>query len=393
MHLDIAARKGISSFAALLAVGAVGCGSTGDFAAQRDDGGALGADGAAAASDGGGQNTATSDAGTSDTGTHDGDGGDGGDPPVVCTVRVPADYPGVGEAVTALLLTGGTICVTSMPTNGSSGALTAVPLGTPPLTIVGYGRGANANHLGISVKDYAPGLFLRNIALAGLSIESSVVEIRGSSVHGDYAGAIVVNDTAGSTHAVIDGCDISTGLKQFASAGVEGAIVVYPGPHAVATEFLRVQNSYIHDTGYGLYYYEPSLSTVGGNFVFVNNTLANNLEGIELSPRYDTGGTLRFANNLFVGNATGARLVGTATNTLRILPNNNLYFGNTASFSGAFPPGSPFFTGDPKLDTSVPPRPTAGSATIGQADPAFAPTSDFLGRARGAAPDIGAVQH
>lgn len=325
--------------------------------------------------------------------------------PTPCTVEVPRDYAGLGAAVTALLPTGGKVCLRGVPQDSAPVKVTAVPAGTPPLEIEGYGREAPIANVDIEVDGYVPGLRIANIAVRSILVAESFVEIHRSRMTTERSAPLRVSQYYRKpTKVLVDGCDISATGEKLDSRGTPSrAVSVYlsQGPG----ELVRIQNSHIHGAGRGLMYSERIGEGLEPTIAIVNNTFSDNLVGIEFAARPLTDlrddepivnasstNDRRYANNVFLSNGTGVQIDDSQA-VLGLLPANNGFFGNKTNFAGPLAPGDGFITTNPQFDmTKSPPEPTIGSSYVGKASTSFAPKTDYFGRVRSATPTLGAIE-
>ncbi|HVY47390.1 MAG TPA: hypothetical protein VHB21_15990, partial [Minicystis sp.] len=319
-----------------------------------------------------------------------GGSGAGGDA-TPCTVHVPGDYADLGTAFAALAPTGGKICVTA-PVPG--GTLHAVPDGTPPLEVEGFGRDAPDNTMTIDVDGYTPGLFVHDITLEGLGVDAATVTIARARLATSTlgGGVLAVDDRNGPTHVVVDACELTNEAVALQQLGTEGAALVHPWGNTPG-ELLRIQNSWIHDANTGVCYYQPTVPAdlAHDAVVLVNDTFTTDTYGAYFTVRDPSHGfPITVANDVFAGSMNVAVSISELTAVSYLTVSHDAYWQNGTNFYGAVPPGPGFVSSDPKLDMQSPPAPGAGSPLVGAADPAYAPVADFEGAARGGSPDIGA---
>jgi hypothetical protein len=129
-------------------------------------------------------------------------------------------------------------------------------------------------------------------------------------------------------------------------------------------------------------------STSGGtlNVQFVGNTVIGSDVGIDIA---GTTNAL-IANSLFTGTTSFAmQWVNTAT----VMRQNNALWNNDTNYGGVAADGANYLKIDCMLDMA-PRIPTlkAGSPCMNAGDKAVSSSHDFHGSARGAMPDLGAVE-
>ena len=153
-----------------------------------------------------------------------------------------------------------------------------------------------------------------------------------------------------------------------------------------------MRNSYIHDSGFGLYLANGSYSGSGtGVASFVNDTFNNNSTAI-----YTAGNgvatALTYANDLIVNSKTYG--IDQESSSTTVTTKNNALYGNANNYAGSAVDGVDYVKADVKLDTSQsPPGLGAGSPARATADSSMSPPVDFWDVARPTSPDIGAVQN
>ena len=195
--------------------------------------------------------------------------------------------------------------------------------------------------------------------------------------------SVVASKLTGST-----GLDISQPQEVF----VDGTDITTAGGYGVSAYLsfgqvtARIENSYIHGTGYAL---RGSTSTSGGTLTlqFVGNTVVGGGVGIDLSGAT----TATVANSLFTGTTSFAM---TWTSTANVTRNNNALWNNATNYGGLASDGANYLKLDCMLDMAprVPVLRT-GSACRDAGEAAASSTMhDFHGTARGTPPDLGAVE-
>jgi hypothetical protein len=298
-------------------------------------------------------------------------------------VRVPDDYATVQAAVEAVAPTGGTICV------GAGDFHEYVQITTDETLSI---QGLSADRSTIDVLDIQDSrdVTLRGLTIAVLHAQSltspgmhglSVV----ASTLGDVANAgnaLTVVPLAGDLAVLLDGVDLSS---HGVSAGTGGAIEiekVLGGAPALLS--LEVRNSYLHDSEMGVDY-ASSGTTASMALMFNNDTFASNGTAINIATTDPIN--LQYYNDLIVNNDFAVDLSAPPAGA-----GNNAFFGNTGSNYAGDAGGTGDVLSDPMLDRARPPGLLLNSPCRGAADPSRAPATDFWGRARGASPDIGAVQ-
>jgi hypothetical protein len=295
-----------------------------------------------------------------------------------CTgTHVPGDYATVQSAVSALQGVGGTICLTAATYEDVNIWY--------PLTLQGISPAQSIlSSISISSNDVT----IKGLGVGALSIASSAtvidckVSTRNHNSSPYSAGILISAGGSVSLDVSLDGLDVSD------TNGT--AISITPEQTTPsATVKVKVQNSYIHDSGSGLAFgpnTNPS-SSAAQYLTIVNNTFANN--AVALVQAWYSGGTASFYNNIFYKNNVAVNLdvKGDA------FFGSNALFDNTTNYMGFVVDGPGYVKSDLLLDMSVtPPGLLAGSPCIGAADPQYAPAQDFWGNPRSSRPDIGAVQ-
>ena len=281
--------------------------------------------------------------------------------------NVPGDYSSIANAITALGSNGGTICLAAQ----AYSEIVNIP--AAPFTI----QGISAQHTSVEEMEIVGG----NITLLGLTTELGVgptspgsLSVRAASLDGAPRTLPALSFIAYTGAAVpftvtLDGVDLSTAANQ---NGIDAII-----SNNLLGLNVTVQNCYIHDTNYGVYF-------VGGApITLINDTFVNNAVGMYIDVNAS------YFNNII----TGSSLAIDQSFTSNDVFGNNLLFGNSTNYAGMAGNGPGYVKADPMFDTSTsPPGLLAGSPARGAADPTHAPATDFWGRPRGTSVDIGAVQ-
>jgi hypothetical protein len=216
------------------------------------------------------------------------------------------------------------------------------------------------------------GLRLTSIHIAGYT-HNDTISLSGSKVLGKVplqAGAVLLSVGSNVT-VLLDALDV-----QCAGNALGSCVAVLVA--GFGAKLISISNSWIHDSNVGI-----SLSdSFTGVAEIVNNTIARNGAGINGDGRMQATVT----NNLFFscrGGQGGFTVPG--------ITHHNAYWQVSANTLAPDPQKGDVI-GDPLLDTSTPPGTSAGSSCRGAGDPATARPVDYFGRARGARPDIGALQ-
>lgn len=302
-----------------------------------------------------------------------------------CTgANVPGDYATIQAAIDALTAGGasGTICLAAQT------YAETLSISTGSISMQGVSAGQSIV-TGITV-DYASGLGDVTFNASGLSIGSVIFYSganpgTGSSVITACAlGSLSIEAGYENLSVTLDGDDISAG-----KTGT--AIDIMLGNCGVT---LEVENSYVHDSAYGLDFtlgvdsYYGASSTI----TLLNNTFAANTTAVSTPSGCTVCGdvpNVNYFNNIFVNNGLAVDTEAYEDTTY----GNDALFGNTTNYAGIAKAGAGYVTTDPLLDAkSTPPGLLAGSPCRGAGDPSRAPPHDFWGRPRGSTPDIGAVQ-
>jgi hypothetical protein len=389
-------RSTVLPFSLVLLVAA--CGSLDRDPAAAPDGGSTGADGGAGAD--ATANDAALPEGGSDGGAGDGAKGDAAVSPIACgatwcragqtctrgvctnacpsgAVMVPGQYPSLTAASTALVGTGGTICVT-----GAVSGLQGISYDRD-LTIVGVSPSVarfdqvSINDRTVDGRTQPAKVHITGVSLTGLELvaytHADTISLTASKVAGKLsgqAGAILISPGTNLTVS-LDALDVECVGNTLGSCV---GVLVSGG----AAKRIAITNSWIHDSISGI-----SLSdSFGGTIEIVNNTLTRNDAGINGNGR----GQATITNNVFHACKTGQGGFSFAG-----ISHHNLYW--QFQYNSVAPdPQKGDVVADPLLDTSTPPGTGAGSACRGAGDPATASSVDHFGRVRGARPDIGALQ-
>ncbi len=303
-----------------------------------------------------------------------------------CTgAHVPGDYATIQQAIDALTHGGGqgTICLAAQTYTEN------LSLDTGSVTIEGVSP-SQSSVTGVLDMPYGAGLGDVGLSLTGLSIDG--VTLRTGANPGNGTASFTacsigtLNIAAGSASLVVslDGVDISSG-------DAAAAITIGQSDGAFS---ISAENSYIHDSAYGVHFSNSTASTAAAVLTFINNTFENNGTAISTPAGcvdLEVCGqpTVNYFNNLFAKNTLA---VDTETNEV-IADGNNALFGNTTNYAGIAADGPGYVKSDPLLDVSTtPPGLQSGSPCRGAGDPSHASPHDFWGRPRGSTIDIGAVQ-
>ncbi len=299
--------------------------------------------------------------------------------------HVPGDYATIQQAIDALTHAGGhgTICLAAQ-TYAESPSLV---MGS--VTIQGVSP-SQSRVTGALDMPYGAGLGDVGVSLVGLAIHG--VTLRTGANPGNGTASFTacsigtLNIAAGSATVAVslDGVDISSG-------DAAAAITVGQSQGAFS---ISVENSYIHDSGYGLQFTSSTASTATASLTFLDNTFEHDGTAIatpEGCVDLEVCGqpVVNYFNNVFTNNTLA---IETETNEV-IADGNNALFANTTNYAGIATDGPGYVKSDPLLDASTtPPGLDAGSPCRGAGDPSHASPHDFWGRPRGSAIDIGAVQ-
>jgi hypothetical protein len=297
--------------------------------------------------------------------------------------NVPGDYATVQDAVNALTA-GGTICLAAQAYDETvlaaptSGLITIQGAGRGQSVLTGFGTSGTLQE-GVAY-DYA----LNGLTLGGLNIDAEYV---GTTATVTVTDAVIAATGANSAVRVIafaTGPTLTLNGVDISAASTEPAIYasVNPDTSGLATT-LNVANCYIHGAQSGLVidgFEEIATLNV------INNTFVGDGTAINLVVESTGTVTASLFNNLLVDNGVAIALTYAAD------VGNNALYGNTTNYGGVATDGSDYVKKNPLLDTSTPPGLLPGSPCRGAADATQAPANDFYGRARGASPDIGAVQ-
>lgn len=302
-----------------------------------------------------------------------------------CTgTQVPGDYATIQAAINATINGGSdvTICLKAQTYNEAVSISTSAT--TPKnLTIQGVSSGSTTiSSLSASSVPFSS-LTIRGVGFTG-SVEftnlTSPVSLVGDKIASTSSYGLY---DYGASDITVDGCDI-------ASTSYYG-VYFYPYYNGPAQK-LTVRNSYIHDSGYGLYLSTGSYSGSGsGTLSMVNDTFVNN--GTALYT-YGSGVAVAFtyANDLIVNSKTYG--IDQESGSTTVTTKNNALFGNANNYSGTAVDGTGYVKTDVKLDsTQNPPGLSVGSPARQAADSTMAPATDFWGVARAATTDIGAIQN
>jgi len=288
-------------------------------------------------------------------------------------VTVPGMFPTLASAATSLESTGGTICVGAFTFTGSE----AVPYNRA-LTIIGLGpdQSVFTKRVDLAETTSRTSSTPANLVIKGISVEGGMTLELSHTVHDHLLVTAtrvrgLISASPSTAQIVLDGDDLANDAQNPA-LDLVGVFTSAPTPA------LTVQNCFIHDSGIGIQHLEP---TATNPISVVNNTFLNDTTGL-----IGKGMVASLAaNNIFASSLNaGVEISGVAWNL-----HNNSYF-QTGSNTPA--PGASDVTADPQLDTQSPPALGAGSPCRGAGDSSVAPPSDFFGRPRGGATDIGARQ-
>jgi hypothetical protein len=291
-------------------------------------------------------------------------------------VTVPGDYATIQSAIDALQKVGATICVQP----GSYHEDIYIELGAEELVL----RGASADLVSIVgdvlVAGYtaeAPGLVVEGVTIAaGLQTGAApITKIRASRLENPDGAALMVTNVG---RVEVDGCRINA-----AGAAVE---VFTAGMYSPDWVYARIYNSYIRGELVGVSVYSSMQTT---HVVLGGNTIVGGQRGIHTQGSGDV--QLELWNNIIAEADLGIDLASAAGLT----HSNNALFGNLTNYGGAALPGDGYVLADCLLDDGVePPSLGAGSPCRDAGSPALGAESshDFHGTARGASPDIGAIE-
>jgi hypothetical protein len=306
-----------------------------------------------------------------------------------CTgYNVPGDYSSVGAAVGALSSIGGTICI-----GAGTFAEAVVIAAAKPLVL----QGVSADRTTVAQIDVTGGdVTLRGLSSPFLTIDDQVpvTATLTASKFGPRSSGNNVQIIANVECAVtFDGVEIA-GSGGTTEEGVVAVVQVTSttgvSPHLTVV----MQNSYVHDVAAGFWLYANAINTQSfvANVTLLNNTFQNDPSALLLRPADSSAvfsGSLQYFNNILVGSQTAVTL----DVAMGVQHGNNALFGNLQNYSGLAVDGPGYIKTDPRLDPSTsPPGLLPGSPCLQAADPSHAPAHDFLGRSRGAHPDVGAVQ-
>jgi hypothetical protein len=314
----------------------------------------------------------------------------------ICTVActgalVPQHYATIQGAINALSPVGGTICV---------GAGTFVEnLNIAPaaaLTIQGRSRTATSLNGQVTFQ-FSSGT--GPVALRSMTVANGVSVLDTDSNHPIELRALNVSRSASGANA--HGIEVRRDVRRPAvnvdrvnAMGAAGAAALAIVESADFTSLngasLTATNSFFHDSGFGIRYFESSASNWGTFSLFLsNNTILDNDTGVsvESSNQYVS---LALSNSAIGDNTLGLRLLTDSSFVLS--QSNNAYGGNGTHFDGTAYASTSDLFGPLALDAAVPPGPGASSLLIGAAKVSAAPSADFFGRARDATPDVGAVE-
>lgn len=304
---------------------------------------------------------------------------------------VPGDYATIQAAINALTNNGGsgTICLAAQSYAENLSLITG------SVTIQGVSA-SQSKITGLEMT-YAfegnVGLNVVGAAISSLRIQPSANPSNGSaSFTACSIGTFAIGVGGGGPDTVppsltlaLDGVDLSSGSNTAAAMSIS---------QGYGTFSLTMENSYIHDSDYGVQYTSQNESTANPSLTFLNNTFENNATALAtpegcVDDQVCGAPTVSYYNNLFVDNTLA---IDTEMNDV-ITEGNNALFGNTTSYAGIAVAGSGYVTADPLLDTSTtPPGLKVGSPCRGAGNAAHTSPHDFWGRPRGATIDIGAVQ-
>jgi hypothetical protein len=301
-------------------------------------------------------------------------------------VHVPGDYSTVQSAIDAVSVRGGTICV------GGGTFAEANHISTNKTVVI---QGVSASESIIGTTSFiildSSDVTLRGVTIPDLEVSSqtspgvynvSVVACTVGDVSGNHFLALELAVSGGDLTVTLDGVDLSS---HETGGGNVGAVEIVKGySDAQASLDLVVRNCYLHDSQAGVDY-EANGTTMPTAVTLVNDTFMRNGTAIRVAASGPV--ILGYDNNLIAYNAVGVDLP-----TPPFHAGHNALFGNTTADYAGVDGGIGDILADPMLDPSVPPGLLPGSPCRGAGDPTRAPATDFWGRARGASPDIGAVQ-
>lgn len=313
-----------------------------------------------------------------------------------CTgTQVPGDYATIQAAVNALVgVSDAKICLKAQSYNETVSASSSSSTYTSKsLEIVGVSSSATTmTGLTISGNPFSH-VVVRGVAFGGtvtLSTNPEKVEFYGVKFGTSASSYGLQADS--NTELLLDGCELTAGPSYYA-AYLTRSSYGYGSVIASLAPKVTIQNSWIHDAGYGIYIstssYSGSQPTLNVNLV--NDTISGNNYGV-----YASGGSyiptnLTYVNDVIVNSKTyGVSLSASQTT---VTAKNNALWNNVNNYAGSAADGAGYVKADLKLDTSQsPPALGAGSPARGAADATMAPQVDFWDVTRPSAPDIGAVQ-
>ena len=292
--------------------------------------------------------------------------------------KVPGDYADLQTAIDALAAVGAdaTICVGAATLSGSQLYIRDQMNHNKSLTIIGESIDKSQIQSEIYVNTGWNKVLIKGVHVNPGANRTAVranigpgnkLTVVASKLTGTYG--IQISNAA---DVLLDGTEITTttgyGVYTYASSGQLTA---------------RVENSYFHGTGYAVY-----SSTSGGSIMlqFVGNTVMTTDSGLDLNGST----TALIANSLFTG-ATDVSMRW--ANPANVTRHNNALWNNTTNYGGLAADGANYLKIDCMLDTS-PRIPTlkTGSPCGNAGDKSVSSTHDFHGTARGAMPDLGAVE-
>jgi hypothetical protein len=298
--------------------------------------------------------------------------------------QVPGDYATIQDAVNALAtadrleiicLGAGTYAENVDVAEGSI-ALQGLSSGQTVLTSLTMTYAVGLGDIDLSIQ---------GVRINALSFRSGANPGAGSaSITASSLGSLTIDAGYETLSVNLDGVDVSAG-----AGGAALSIGQSNGSFA-----LSVENSYIHDSLYGLDYTVGEVPFGTASLTLLNNTFERDTTAVSIPEgcvdlEVCSQPSITSFDNIFASNGVA---IETQANDV-VTDGSNALFGNTANYAGLATAGAGYVTANPVFDTSTtPPGLLAGSPCRGAANATYATTHDFWGRPRGTRADIGAVQ-
>lgn len=293
---------------------------------------------------------------------------------------VPGDYASLQTAVDALAAAGNdaTICIGNATLTEAQVFIRDTANHGKTLSIIGESVDKSTISADLYVQQGWSTVLIKGVHV---SVPTNRTAIR-TSVGQNGKLQIVASRLTGNT-----GLDIS--LPQEVS--VDGVELVTSGGYGVSaysssgTVTVKIENSYFRGTGYSV---RATNSSSGGgtNLTFTGNTVIGPSVGLDLS----NNTTATVANSLFTGTTSFAM---TWPASVTVTRHHNALWNNVTNYGGIASDGASYLKLDCMLDmTPRIPALRAGSPCRDAGDGATGSNHDFHGTARGAPPDLGAVE-